>query len=45
MVLTAWVVLQMFYLLKNCKEREIQELYVGDFWKLCFDLQEEQQIK
>jgi len=35
----------MFYLLKNCKMREILGLYVGGFWKLCFDPQKEQQIK
>ena len=35
----------MFYLLKNCKKREILGLYVDGFWKLCFDPQKEQQIK
>ena len=29
----------MFYLLKNCKKRKILGLYVGGFWKLCFDPQ------
>ena len=35
----------MFCLLKNCKMRKILGLYVGGFWKLCFDPQKEQQIK
>ena len=29
----------MFYLLKNCKKREILRVILGGFWKLCFDPQ------